>query len=107
MSKGGAGGYALPADEDDDGEQEYEHVDPDDDGDGMGDMDGEDQEDDEDMEGEDDDGEDMGEDEEIDQQIVNITSKNGSQEGALPDPNQHVNSDAILVINNQNNLDQQ
>ena len=34
----------------------------------------------------------------IEQQIVNITSKNGETE-------QHVNNDAILVINNQNNID--
>ena len=34
----------------------------------------------------------------IEQQIVNITSKNGETE-------QNVNNDAILVINNQNNID--
>ena len=34
----------------------------------------------------------------IEQQIVNITSKSGETE-------QHANNDAILVINNQNNMD--
>ena len=87
-----AGGYALPGDsaEDDEGDV---------------DMDDEDQdEDDEEVQ------EDHGEDEEdIDQQIVNITSKN---QRAQPQPQmtdeemaQKQQNDAILVINNQQNAD--
>ena len=82
--KPAAGGYALPGDEDED----------------EADMDEEDQdEDDEEVQ------EDHGEDEEdIDQQIVNITSKNQrAQPQPLTDEEmaQKQQNDAILVINNQ------
>jgi len=82
-----AGGYAIPDDDDDEDEDED---DPD-----MDQMDG-DMEDDSNGDGI---NEDEDDDEDIEQQIVNITSKNGGSRAEERQPT----SEAILVINNGDN----
>lgn len=100
---GVAGGYELPDDDDD--------------GAGIGvpleDDEEREQEEEGDMEGEEGDGNDGEPDdddyEEIEDQIVNITSKNGrGQQPEQPEQPEieGMNDEAILVINNQNNLEE-